>query len=72
MKPTRTIFTRCCSSATLIFITCSASGQGGGTAQGGTAKGDTMGILDLARAVKPCQSEERFDLIGAHHQIDMI
>ena len=47
-------------------------GQGGGAAQGGQAKGDTIGILDLARAVKLSQSEERFDLIGAHRQTDMI
>jgi len=45
---------------------------GGGAAKGGQAKGDTIGILDLARAVKLSQSEERFDLIGAHRQTDII
>ena len=47
-------------------------GPGGGAAQGGQAKGDAIGILNLARAVKLTQSEERFDLIGAHRQTDMI
>ena len=47
-------------------------GPGGGAAQSRQTKGDTIGILDLARAVKLSQSEERFDLIGAHRQTDMI
>jgi len=47
-------------------------GAGGGAAEGGQAKGDTIGIADLARAVKLSESEERFDLIGTHRQTDMI
>jgi len=47
-------------------------GPGGGAAEGGQAKGDTIGIADLARAVKLSESEERFDLIGTHRQTDMI
>ncbi len=45
---------------------------GGGAAQGGQAKSDPIGILDLACAMKLSQSEERFDLIGAHRQTDMV
>ena len=45
---------------------------GEGATQGGQAKGDAIGILDLARAVKLSQSKERFDLIGAHRQADMV
>jgi hypothetical protein len=47
-------------------------GPGGSAAQGGQAKGDTIGILDLSRAVKLSQSEERLDWIGGHWQTDMI
>ena len=45
---------------------------GRGAAQGGQAKGDAIGILDLARAVKLSQAKERFDLIGAHRQTDVV
>jgi hypothetical protein len=45
---------------------------GWGAAQGGQAKGDSIGILDLSRAVKLSQSKERFDLIGTHRQTDMV
>jgi hypothetical protein len=45
---------------------------GGGAAQCGQAKGYPIGILDLSGAVNLGQSEERFDLIGADRQTNLV